>query len=106
MKQMILFLFFSNTIAFSFRTDLPQSSTAEKLPIEQVLAFEILKSKCNVCHRTENPSKVFTIENMNDHAKKIKRQVFFWKRMPKGNDYKLTSKEKKQLKDWINKFKK
>lgn len=74
-------------------------------PIIQEAAFSILKNKCNVCHKSDNPSKIFTIDNMNGFAKKINRQVFFWKRMPKGDKIKLSKKEKETIKNWINNLK-
>lgn len=64
--------------------------------------FAILNKKCNVCHRTKNPSKVFSLDNMDGFAKKINRQVFIWKRMPKGNEIHLTKEEKQILSSWIN----
>lgn len=73
--------------------------------VEQQQAFVVLANKCNVCHRTQNPNRVFTLDNMNGLAKKINRQVFVWKRMPKGNKIKLNTKEKLALKNWINKLK-
>lgn len=69
---------------------------------EQKEAFTILTNKCNVCHRTQNPKRVFTLENMDRFAQKINRQVFVWKQMPKGNEIKLTTQEKQTLKNWIN----
>lgn len=65
-------------------------------------ALQILQTQCNACHRTENPMRVFTEANMNAYAKKINRQVFVWKRMPKGNKNELSSSEKETLKNWIN----
>jgi len=64
-------------------------------------AFDILKNKCNVCHKTRNPFKVFNINNMNRYALKIENQVFELKRMPKGNKISLSEKEKETLKAWI-----
>lgn len=64
-------------------------------------AFEILKTKCNVCHKKKNKRMVFTLKNMNRRAKKINRQVFKWKRMPKGDEIKLTKEEYTILKTWI-----
>jgi len=104
MKQILLFLFLTNTIAFNSEMSTDRLGSSKNLPIEQVRAYQILQSKCNVCHQTQNPSKVFTRENMNGFSGKINRQVFFWKRMPKGDDYTLTSKEKTILKNWINKL--
>lgn len=64
-------------------------------------AFAVLSTKCNVCHSTQNPKRVFTLGNMNGFAKKINRQVFVWKRMPKGKARKLSAQESLQLKKWI-----
>lgn len=65
-------------------------------------ALEVLVRKCNVCHRKDNPSKVFTSENMDKLAPKIYRQVFVWKRMPKGKDNVLSEQDSKTLKNWLN----
>jgi len=70
-------------------------------PTAKKKAYSIFKRKCNVCHNTDNPNKVFTMDNMDGFAKKIKRQVFLWRRMPKGNEIVLTEKEKQELKSWI-----
>ncbi|MFK7772576.1 MAG: hypothetical protein AB8F94_10565 [Saprospiraceae bacterium] len=64
-------------------------------------AFQILKSKCNVCHKRKNPFKIFTLKNMDRHAKKIHKQVFVYRRMPKGDSIKLTDEEYKTLKNWL-----
>lgn len=64
-------------------------------------AFEILKTKCNVCHRKQNPFKIFSLRNMNKHAPKIKEQVFIKKRMPKGDKIRLTAEEYQTLKNWL-----
>jgi len=79
-----------------FKVDLAEQKTE---------AFNILKTKCNVYHSNENPSKVFTLENMNGIAKKINKQVFIWKRMPKGKSISLTKHEKLILKNWIKSLK-
>jgi len=67
----------------------------------QYKALDILKHKCNVCHRSRNPSKVFTFENMNVLAPKIYQQVFIRKRMPKGKSIRLTSNERELLRNWL-----
>lgn len=69
--------------------------------IEQKEVFHILTIKCNVCHLDKNPNKVFTLENMNGFARKIQRQVFVWKRMPKGKEIALSNQEKEKLKRWL-----
>lgn len=67
----------------------------------KVKVFQILQAKCNVCHEQQNKRMVFTLENMDKRAPKINRQVFKWKRMPKGNDIKLSIEETALLKNWI-----
>jgi len=67
-------------------------------------AFEILEAKCNVCHRKQNPFMVFSEKNMEKRASKIHKQVFITKRMPKGNETKLTSYESSILKQWLIKL--
>lgn len=64
-------------------------------------AFEILDKKCNVCHRKQNPFKVFSLKNMNKHAPKIYQQVFVKRKMPKGDKIKLTTEEYQLLKNWL-----
>ena len=97
MKYLTMILLIANTL-------LVKDADLRKNPpsVEQKSALRILVNKCNVCHQTKNPSKVFTIENMNAFSKRINRQVFIWKRMPKGKDIVLTEQEKHTLIDWIN----
>ena len=64
-------------------------------------AFEILDAKCNLCHRKQNPFKIFSQKNMNKHAPKIHKQVFVLRRMPKGDSIKLTIEEYQTLKKWL-----
>ena len=64
-------------------------------------AFEVLRSKCNLCHKKRNPFKVFSLKNMDRHAPKIYQQVFVKRRMPKGNKVKLTDQEYQTLKEWL-----
>ena len=64
-------------------------------------AFKILESKCNDCHRIEKKESIFSLENMDMYARKINRQVFIFKVMPKGDEVKLSDKEKASLKTWI-----
>jgi uncharacterized membrane protein len=68
-------------------------------------AFQILDNKCNVCHSKRNKRRVFTIENMDDFAPDIYKQVFVKKRMPKGKKVKLTSNEYQELLTWISRTK-
>lgn len=64
-------------------------------------ALTVLQQKCNVCHRTDNPGKVFTIDNMEALAPKIYKQVFVKQRMPKGRKIQLTAEESQVLKNWV-----
>jgi len=66
--------------------------------------FDILDTHCNSCHVDKNPDKLFSIENMDGFAKNINRQVFVFKRMPKGKEQreKISKEEFKILKNWIN----
>ncbi len=63
--------------------------------------FEILKTKCNVCHRKQNPFKVFSLKNMEKNAPKIYKQVFVYRRMPKGDQIQLTNEEYQTLNKWL-----
>ncbi|HEY1166663.1 MAG TPA: hypothetical protein VGE90_15890 [Chitinophaga sp.] len=64
-------------------------------------ALTVLEQKCNVCHRSANPGKVFTIDNMEGLAPKIYKQVFVKRRMPKGRNIQLTEEESQVLKNWV-----
>ena len=66
---------------------------------KKVLA--ILETKCNVCHRKQNPLMVFKEKNMVKRAPKIYKQVFVDTNMPKGNEIQLTSEEYNTLKKWL-----
>ena len=63
--------------------------------------FKILDTKCNVCHRKQNPFRVFKLKNMDKNAKRIYKQVFVYRRMPKGGEIQLTEEEYQTLKKWI-----
>ncbi|MEQ8910183.1 MAG: hypothetical protein RIC95_13380 [Vicingaceae bacterium] len=65
-------------------------------------AMQILELKCNVCHKKQNPFMVFKEKNMAKRAKKINQMVFIERRMPKGNEIKLTASEYDKLKEWLN----
>ena len=78
------------TIPLTTRTDDPKEK-----------AFLLLNSKCNVCHRKQNPFKVFTRKNMNKNARKIYQQVFVKRRMPKGDKVRLTEENYQTLTNWL-----
>ena len=59
----------------------------------QEKAYQILESKCNLCHRKRNKRQIFTQENMNDWANDIYTQVFVKKRMPKDKEIRLDSQD-------------
>lgn len=101
MKQILFFLFLLSAVMLSLDKNQPQNKTSVDISNEQKRAFAVLQNQCNVCHKTQNPSKIFTIENMNGFVKKINRQVFVWKRMPKGKKNNLTTTEKRLLKTWL-----
>ena len=64
-------------------------------------ALKILDTKCNICHRKQNPFMIFKEKNMSMRAKKIYKMVFIERRMPKGNDIRLTNKEYATLEKWL-----
>ncbi len=64
-------------------------------------AFEILDEKCNVCHRKKNPFMVFNSKNMSKRAPKIYQMVFVERKMPKGDDVRLTAEEYSKLEKWL-----
>lgn len=64
-------------------------------------ALEILEAKCNSCHSSRNPSRVFTLDNMDRYATPIYKQVFVWRRMPRKNATVLSPEEQEELKRWL-----
>ncbi len=62
-------------------------------------AFEILDTKCNVCHQKQNPFMVFNLKNMEKRAPKIYKMVFIERRMPKGNEIRIANEEYSTLKN-------
>ena len=64
-------------------------------------SFKILDTKCNICHRKKNPFMVFNEKNMTKRAKKIYRMVFVERKMPKGNEVRLTNEEYVTLEKWL-----
>lgn len=63
-------------------------------------ALSVLQNKCNVCHKKQNPFKVFKEANMSKHAPKIYEQVFVKKRMPRPGQI-LTDNERSILSEWL-----
>jgi len=101
MKRIIVYIIIGFAITSAEEFLLNENPIVELRVLDQERALVVLQTKCNTCHKTENPSKYFTHDNMNGFAKKINRQVFIWKRMPKGKENYLTEKEKEDLKNWI-----
>lgn len=68
-------------------------------PLRQAV-LAILETKCNSCHKKQNPFMVFKSKNVEKKAQKIYQMVFVERRMPKGN-VKLTREEYQQLENWL-----
>lgn len=88
MKSIILIGF----VVFCFISNLKEDKKA---------AFAILEKKCNICH-IDKKKVIFTLKNMDLHAKEIHRQVFIKKKMPKGKKFPLTEKEYESLDNWLS----
>ena len=69
--------------------------------LKKTAALKILKNKCNVCHKKRNPFMIFKEKNMDKRAKRIYKEVFVTKRMPKGDEVKLTEDEYKILENYL-----
>jgi uncharacterized membrane protein len=95
---LILFSFF-DTQGEATKQSQIKISVAENTLKKQTL--EILETKCNVCHRKQNPLMVFKEKNMSKRAKKIYKMVFQERKMPKGNDIQLTNEEYTTLEKWL-----
>ena len=63
--------------------------------------LQILENKCNICHRKKNPFMVFNEKNAPKRAKKIYQMVFVERKMPKGNEVRLTNEEYIKLEKWL-----
>lgn len=64
-------------------------------------ALEVLDTKCNACHRKQNPFMVFKEKNISKRAKRIYKAVFIELKMPKGNKTHMTDKEYAALEKWL-----
>lgn len=64
-------------------------------------ALIVLQNKCNTCHKKRNPFLIFKEKNMDRRAKRVYKQVFELKRMPKKDGTPLTKEEYATLKLWI-----
>ncbi|NLR91743.1 hypothetical protein [Flammeovirga agarivorans] len=106
----IFFLLSFGALSFLFASDLENNwsrlshksiPSSESNSLKEK-AFEVLNTKCNVCHVKKNRRKIFTPDNMDRFGPQINTQVFIKKRMPKGNSISLSSTEYKTLKNWLN----
>ena len=96
----VLILFSSfNTLGENTKQNHLKLSVANNMLKKQ--AFKILDTKCNVCHRKQNPLMIFKEKNMSKRAKNIYKMVFQEKKMPKGNDIRLTNEEYSTLEKWL-----
>jgi uncharacterized membrane protein len=84
-------------------TETGEEPSAKIMAVNQLKeeAFRILDTKCNGCHRKQNPFMIFSEKNMSKRAKKIYRMVFIERRMPKGNEVQLTQSEYNVLNRWL-----
>lgn len=96
--MLILFSAFHTTAEETKRYDYSETPSGDKL---KKAAFEILDTKCNVCHRRQNPFMVFKEKNMEKRAKKIYKMVFVERKMPKGDEVHLTNEEYANLEKWL-----
>ncbi|WP_396638267.1 hypothetical protein [Maribacter sp. R77961] len=103
MKYYILSLFVLS--ALEIEPKAYEYDPVEQETIQKGKAFEVLQTKCNVCHATKKRVDIFTFENMDSLAYEINKQVFIKKKMPKGKKIKLTSTEKNDLTLWIEQTK-
>ena len=90
--------------AFHQSSEIIQEDHSLLLDSDDVLkkeAFEILDTKCNVCHKKQNPFMVFNLKNMEKRAPRIYKMVFIERRMPKGNEIRLTNEEYSTFKKWL-----
>ncbi len=99
-SYIMLLTVFSPSEAATEIVEIPISNNPESELKKQ--AYDLLKAKCNVCHRKQNPFKIFSLRNMNKHAPKIYQQVFIKKSMPKGDTIQLTEEEYQVLNSWLH----
>ena len=81
-------------------SNIEEEVSVVELPKLKQEALLVLQNKCNVCHKKQNPFKVFKENNMSRLAPKIYEQVFIKKRMPKPGQS-LSDNEKSTLKEWL-----
>ncbi len=99
----VLLAYFILTSAFTHTEAAKVDAQKPNLEIDlKEEAFSILDTKCNICHRKQNPFMIFKMKNMEHRAKKIYTQVFVKRRMPKGDEITLSMQEYATLKNWLN----
>jgi len=86
--------------AFRGNTDANTSVIAPNDPLIKEV-FTILDTKCNSCHRKQNPFMVFKEKTLQRRASKIYKAVFIEKRMPKGTATNLSLEEYTKLESWL-----
>ncbi|MEL6652313.1 MAG: hypothetical protein AAFQ87_16040 [Bacteroidota bacterium] len=91
-------IFLLSGMALFTAFDLPSIPAVDPLKDE---VLSILDTKCNVCHRRQNPFMVFKQNNIEKRANRNYRAVFVRRRMPKGNDIQLTPEEYATLEQWL-----
>jgi uncharacterized membrane protein len=99
-KSIMIILLIGSCYSFQSGSN-AQTSDLHQASDLKTKALTILQTKCNVCHQTRNPRKVFTHDNMGIYAAKIYKQVFVKRRMPKGDEIKLTAQEEQVLMSWL-----
>ena len=101
MKWLFVALMSVVLLSFSFKETAEIAAVQSPDPKLKAKALIVLQNKCNVCHRKKNKSVIFTKENMNSKSRKIYKQVFVKKKMPK-EDVVLTTGERKDLQLWLD----
>jgi len=101
MKWLFVALMSVVLLSFSFKEVAEIAAVQSPDPKLKAKALIVLQNKCNVCHRKKNKSVIFTKENMNSKSRKIYKQVFVKKKMPK-EDVVLTTGERKDLQLWLD----
>ena len=61
----------------------------------------LLEPKRNSCHEKQNPFMVFIEKKLEKHAPMIYKAVFMERRMPKGDEIKLSDQKYDTLQEWL-----
>jgi hypothetical protein len=103
-RSIVLILFViicSSLLAFRSEASKAPSHLNTENDELKALAFEVLNTKCNSCHRRQNPFFIFNRRNMERRAERIFKAVYVEKRMPKAGGEKLSQEESYILKRWL-----